>query len=106
MHDVRVAGASWSHGSAGVGRFIRPIRLARSNIPPKIPRIKLLTPLLAAGRIKFVRTPGTSLLVEQLRAFPLHNHDDGPDALEMGIRLCEELLQGDGDPVEEEVLYA
>ncbi len=75
------------------------------NIPPKIPRIKLLTPLLAAGRIRFIRSPGTSLLLEQLRAFPMHNHDDGPDALEMAIRLCEELLQGAGleEPQDEEI---
>lgn len=68
----------------------------RGRIPPKLTRIRLLTPLLAAKRIKIRRSRGSSLLVEQLRDFPLGDYDDGPDALEMAIRLCEELLQGSG----------
>lgn len=77
----------------------------RGRIPPKKARIRRLGPLLAAGRIKFIRTPGTSLLIEQLRAFPLPGyHDDGPDALEMAIRLCEELLCGSGVEEHDEVL--
>ena len=36
--------------------------------------------------------PGTRLLVEQLRQFPVGDHDDGPDAAEMAIRLAAELL--------------
>ncbi len=66
----------------------------QGRIPPKVTRIRLLTPLLAAGRLKFLRTPGTSMLLEQMRAWPIHNHDDGPDALEMAIRLCDQLLAG------------
>jgi hypothetical protein len=31
-------------------------------------------------------------LVNQLREFPVSDHDDGPDALEMAIRLLEHLL--------------
>jgi hypothetical protein len=30
------------------------------------------------------------MLVDQLRDFPLGSHDDGPDALEMAIRLAKE----------------
>lgn len=78
----------------------------RGRIPPKLTRIRLLTPLLAAGRIKIKRSPGSSLLLEQLKGFPAHKHDDGPDALEMGIRLCNELLTGTGYEDEEEVLFA
>jgi len=29
-----------------------------------------------------------------LRQFPTGDHDDGPDALEMAIRLAEEMLMG------------
>jgi hypothetical protein len=29
--------------------------------------------------------------VNQLRDFPIGDHDDGPDALEMALRLAEEL---------------
>lgn len=76
------------------------------RIPPKITRIRLLTPLLAAGRLRFVRSPGTSLLMEQMRAFPIHNHDDGPDALQMAIDLADKLLAGYIDEPREEVLVA
>ena len=38
-------------------------------------------------------SPGTLLLVDQLREFPVGDHDDGPDATEMAIRLAAELLQ-------------
>jgi hypothetical protein len=34
------------------------------------------------------------LLVEQLQEFPIGDHDDGPDALEMAIRLAAEVLHG------------
>jgi hypothetical protein len=33
------------------------------------------------------------MLVEQLREFPLAQHDDGPDAAEMALRLAEAYLQ-------------
>jgi predicted phage terminase large subunit-like protein len=63
-------------------------------------RIRRLTPFLAARRIRFKRhSPGTQLLVHQLRDFPIGDHDDGPDALEMAVRMAEGLLcetPGDG----------
>jgi predicted phage terminase large subunit-like protein len=75
------------------------------SMPKKEVRIRTkLTQPLADGRIKMLRSPGTSLLLEQMRAFPIHKHDDGPDALEMAIRLCEELLSGSGFEEREEVL--
>ena len=37
-------------------------------------------------------SPGTRLLVEQLKEFPLADHDDGPDAAEMAMRLAAEWL--------------
>lgn len=65
------------------------------------------TKLLATGRVKIRRSPGSSLLVEQLRGFPSHKHDDGPDAGEMAMRLADELLAGAGLQEEvEEALYA
>lgn len=80
----------------------------RGRMPAKEVRIRTrLTQPLADGRIKFLRTPGTSLLLEQLRAFPIHKHDDGPDALEMAIDLAENLLRGaDYSEPEDEVLVA
>jgi predicted phage terminase large subunit-like protein len=76
-----------------------------NNSVPKLTRIRSLTSSLAKGRIKIRRSPGSSLLVEQLKGFPAHKFFDGPDALEMAIRLTEELLQGTAasEPVEERV---
>lgn len=61
------------------------------------------TPLLASGRVKVRRSPGSRLMVEQLRGFPSHKFDDGPDGGEMAIRLADELLAGSGfqEPTEE-----
>lgn len=62
----------------------------------KLVRIRRLGPYLAARRLRFrQRSAGTALLVEQLREFPCADHDDGPDALEMALRLAGELLVGD-----------
>ncbi len=44
------------------------------------------------GRLRFKsHSHGTRLLFDQLREFPLADHDDGPDALEMAIRLADSL---------------
>jgi predicted phage terminase large subunit-like protein len=52
-------------------------------------RIRRLTPWLSRNMIRFkAGSPGARLLVEQLRDFPHADHDDGPDALEMAIRLA------------------
>ena len=57
--------------------------------------IRRLGPLLAARRLRMkADSPSTRLLVHQLQQFPIADHDDGPDALEMAIRLAEELLAG------------
>lgn len=64
------------------------------NTIAKAVRIRRLGPLLSQRRLKFrANSPGTRLLVNQLRDFPCADHDDGPDALEMAIRLAGELLQ-------------
>ena len=56
-------------------------------------RIRRLGPYLSSSRFRFkANSPGTRLLVEQLGTFPIGDHDDGPDALEMAVRLAAELL--------------
>jgi predicted phage terminase large subunit-like protein len=61
----------------------------------KLVRIRKLGPLLAQRRLRFhARSASTRLLVDQLRDFPLGAHDDGPDALEMALRLADELQHG------------
>jgi len=65
------------------------------NQTNKLVRIRRLGPYLAGRRLRFLHgSPGTRLLVEQLRQFPIADHDDGPDALEMALRLAGELLEG------------
>jgi predicted phage terminase large subunit-like protein len=59
------------------------------NTVNKNVRIRRIGPLLAQRRIRFLKkSKSTQLLVDQLRDFPLGSHDDGPDALEMAIRLA------------------
>jgi predicted phage terminase large subunit-like protein len=56
-------------------------------------RIRRLGPYLATHRLRLkADSPATRLLLDQLQQFPLADHDDGPDALEMALRLAEELL--------------
>ncbi len=58
-------------------------------------RIRRLGPYLSQKRFRFLaKSPSTQLLVDQLRDFPLGAHDDGPDALEMALRLAEQLHRG------------
>lgn len=58
-------------------------------------RIRRLTPWLSKGLIRFKGgSPGAKLLVEQLQDFPNGEHDDGPDALEMAIRILLHLVNG------------
>jgi predicted phage terminase large subunit-like protein len=69
---------------------VEPIPL--NNQVNKRVRIRRLGSYLAKRRLRFkADSPGTRLLVDQLRQFPYGDHDDGPDALEMAIFLAGEL---------------
>ncbi len=58
-------------------------------------RIRRLTAPLSRGEFRFkANSPGAALLVQQLQEFPVGEHDDGPDALEMALRLAVELHSG------------
>ena len=73
--------------------ILGPRPVALDNRVNKLVRIRRLGPYLASRRMRFRRrSPGTALLVEQLRQFPAGDHDDGPDAAEMALRLAGELL--------------
>jgi predicted phage terminase large subunit-like protein len=64
------------------------------NMVNKQVRIRL-GPYLSQRKLRFKsRSPGTALLVEQMKDFPVGDHDDGPDALEMALRLIIELWNG------------
>lgn len=73
----------------------RPVPL--TNREPKVVRIRRLGPWLSQRRVRFKsKSRGTALLVDQLKDFPLGDHDDGPDALEMALRLATAWLQSPG----------
>ena len=72
---------------------IQPAMIA--NYTNKRVRIRRLGPYLSQRRMRFKRgSPSTKLLIDQLRDFPFGAHDDGPDALEMALRLAEDHWQG------------
>jgi predicted phage terminase large subunit-like protein len=58
-----------------------------TNYRHKPTRIRGLGSYLREGRLRFKQnSPGTKILVDQLRSFPNGSHDDGPDALEMALQ--------------------
>lgn len=67
-----------------------------NNTANKTARIRsTLTPYLSRGELHFRRgSRGARLLVEQLQEFPVGKYDDGPDSLEMGIRLLQKIAGG------------
>lgn len=61
-----------------------------NNHTNKLVRVRTIGPHLSRRRIRFLsNSPATQQLVNQLRDFPGGAHDDGPDALEMALRLAE-----------------
>lgn len=65
------------------------------NTVSKQVRIRRLGPYLAQKTIRFKSNSiGTKLLVSQLRDFPTGKHDDGPDSLEMALRVMIDLYNG------------
>ncbi len=75
--------------------FLRRGLQATSVVPienqlSKKTRIRRLGPYLSQHRLRFRRnSPSVVTLVNQLRDFPHAGHDDGPDALEMALRVAE-----------------
>lgn len=54
-------------------------------------RIRRLGPIIVRRELRIADTPGGRLLYRQLRDWPMGDHDDGPDALEMATRLMMEM---------------
>jgi predicted phage terminase large subunit-like protein len=71
-----------------------PIYAMMTQGVPKIARIRRLSQYVINRELRFrADSPGCRLLVDQLMDFPLADHDDGPDALEMCTRLPGEVYQ-------------
>jgi len=76
-------------------RLMQAAPYAIHNRSNKQTRIRRLGPYLAQRQLRFCsQSASTRLLVDQLRDFPLGDHDDGPDALEMALRLARALKEG------------
>ncbi|MEO0588132.1 MAG: phage terminase large subunit, partial [Planctomycetota bacterium] len=69
--------------SAAAGMGLRVYVTGVKNSANKHARIQLLEPVVMQGKLRFNRAH--TVLLEQLRQFPLAAHDDGPDALEMAV---------------------
>lgn len=69
--------------SKKLGVFIPTVGIR--NVTDKVARLSSISPLIENGIISFL--PEQYELVEQLVQFPKASHDDGPDALEMAIRV-------------------
>lgn len=70
-------------------------------------RIRRLTPYLSRKLLRFQGgSSGAELLVNQMRDFPLGEHDDGPDALEMALRILTEMSTGGRDGMGSNLLDA
>ena len=62
---------------------------------PKTIRIRTLTEYVSRKQFRFKsNSPGAKLLMEQMMAFPLGEHDDGPDALEYCVRMLVKATTG------------
>ena len=78
--------------------IVTPAPWCIDNRVNKLVRIRRLSPYLAQRKMRFkTGSSSTALLVQQLREFPVGDHDDGPDALEMAIRLAGELCNATKD---------
>lgn len=67
------------------GRYFRIRELKQTQ--EKNVRIGSIHPLVTSGLLQFSRRHTT--LMEQLKQFPGAAHDDGPDALEMAVRMAQ-----------------
>lgn len=72
--------------------WVEPLQI--ENRVNKIVRIRDLGQFLRDRRLRVKRNAGGRILVQQLREFPLAKHDDGPDAVEMAVRLAEQAIGG------------
>lgn len=82
-----------------------PVSLIHNDADKIRIRIPRIGPYLHRHKMRFRNNAGTRILVRQLRDFPFGAHDDGPDGLEMTIRLAIHLShnRAAGEPAEESV---
>lgn len=83
------------HKMADERKLILPIVPMGTDQINKEVRIRRLTPYVSRRQFRYkANSPGAKLLVDQMMAFPLGEHDDGPDGLEYGVRMLVKATTG------------
>lgn len=85
-------GPDYEQAQIELGNY-RDVPVMIDNSISKTLRISRLGQWLRLHRVKIRNTPGGRLLLQQLKDFPNGDHDDGPDAMEMAVRLLESLSE-------------
>ena len=76
------------HRIADEQQLLMPITPMGTDKIPKEVRIRRLTPCVSHRQFRYkANSPGAKFLREQMMAFPIGEHDDGPDALEYAHRM-------------------
>lgn len=76
------------HRIADEQKLVMPLTPMGTDKINKEVRIRRLTPYVSRRQFRFKsNSPYCKMVVEQLMAFPLGDHDDGPDAMEYGLRM-------------------
>ena len=69
-----------------------PLHLDNNTLPKEM-RILRLGPYFARDRIRILReSVGNEILIRQCKEFPMGDHRDGPDSLEMAIRMLDHMV--------------
>lgn len=84
-----------------LGVLVPEVKLMANTVSKEI-RISRLGPMLEQKRLRINRDAGGELLVKQMKDFPNGDHDDGPDATEMAIRLLRHQMANSKQSREEE----
>lgn len=72
--------------------FFIPITEISHESRDKTLRIQRVDPYISNREIKFVRSTGTMVALEQFRDFPVGRHDDACDSLEMAFRILPKVV--------------
>lgn len=73
--------------------MLLPLHSIHNHLNKEVRIRSTLTPYLARGEFRFLRgSHGSRMLVDQLRCFPQGAHDDGPDSLEMAVKLAQHVF--------------
>jgi len=72
--------------ASAAGNFLNVEEIKHTS--DKVARIQSLQPMVKNGTLQFSKKHQT--LLEQMKYFPKGNHDDGLDALQMTVKLCQD----------------